>query len=371
MAPKSRNIFEGFRAFTGQFSTDELSQDLDDYTYVLEDFEIGPLAWMSYSKNFGKSLRNRWEYIADQSHRRHDGKSPFSMISLSKMYAFAPLGRNKGSHLVNRTFVVLISDHQYNGGDFYEEGRALRDFNYNISPMLMQEYGQRVGSEYFVRQLNNNSQPMGQYVDICEYIPHQTGLTLPTLMDYSAGGIFAKRVKFGRYQLTIDAKSRKNPHFDILQMRYRLINSDGVVVLDTLCQALTDSNGVLMPLDSFVINCMVSSRQEMDSVVIDAWVRLNDGIYNATVLTPVPGAPAYLASRGLTTTLPIHYQSKAMILGLVPLTGFLLWIDNQDIANAIISILVALILFGALVLQIRRHSHFKVETKDINIKQIR
>lgn len=362
-------------SFVG-FSTDGTAKNLDDYTYLLHDSELGSLGWMPYNRDLRNKLKARWRYIMDQSQRKHNGPNKFSMISLAKMYAFAPVKKENARQYVNKTYVVLITDRRYNGLDIYEEAINITDFNGSITPMMMQDYGQRVGSEYFIRQLNNDyeRQPRNRYIDLCEYIPLQSGLTLPTVLDYSAGNITAQRVKGGIYQLDINAASRNNPHYNLLQLRYRLKAHDGSVLLDTLCKASIGTNGDYEPINQFNVYYELGKSNNVASVTIDAWVGLNDGVYNATVLTPIDGAPEYLASEGLSVTIPIVYEKTARILGVIPLPGKLQFDDNQEFANtwvsAVAALLLILLLFALLVFIVRRlHTH-QIRIDDIAIRKL-
>lgn len=375
------------------FSTDECAEDLNDFTYILEnvlDVDTIRLGWMPYDKSLMDKIAQRWSEIMDPAHRKHKGKDPFSMISLAKMYAFAPVKKTNANHYVNRTFVLLITDRRYNGSDFFEEriGKIIQThdiykeainitfFNPNITPMMMQAYGQRVSSEYFIRQLNNDyeQQPSHQYVDICEYIPLQSGLTLPTLLDYPAGSITAQRIKGGLYKLDINTSSRHNPRYNILQLRYCIKDTYDCVLLDTLCKADIGVDGDYEPIEQFKITYELGANLDAASVTIDVWVGLNDGVYNATVLSPIKEAPEHLAPKGLSVTIPIEYEKTAKILGLVKLPGKLQFDDNQEYANAWVSAaaftLAAILLIMLLVLLIRRlHSH-RITIEDIDIQKI-
>lgn len=356
-------------SFVG-FSTDEYSEDLSNFTYC-----IGP-AWLPYTNGTRFEIHQDWSEIMDEKHRAHSGIKPFSMISLAKMYAFAPVKKSQHDQYVNRTFIVFISDHQYNGGDFYEERFALRDFNPRITPKMTQEYGQIVSAEYYVRQLNEDyDRPKNsRFIDLFEYIPLQSNLTLPALLDYSAGGITAKRVKGGNYQLEINTSSRHNPHYNILQLRYRVMTVDGLVKYDTLFKARIGANGDYEPIEQFKVDYDFGKDQSATTVTIDAWASLNDSIYNATVLTPVVGAPDYLAPKGLSVTLPVIYEPTTKILGLVSLPGFLQFDDEQELANKWVTVVAASLISILLVLLIiwiaRRIRTYHITNDDITITRL-
>ena len=362
-------IREGdFVSFVG-FSTDEYSKNLDDFTYTIDS------SWMSYNNVTQLEIKQRWSAIMGEDHRRHTGWKPFSMISLAKMYAFAPVKKTQHNQYVNRTFVVFISDHQYNGGDFYEERFALRDFNPNITPMMTQEYGQRVSAEYYVRQLNEDYDKArnNHYIDLYEYIPLQSGLTLPALLDYNAGGITAQRTKGGLYRLEFNTSSRHNPRYNILQLRYRIKTIDGTVKYDTIYRANIGDNGDYEPIEQFEVTYDFGNDQTASTITIDAWASLNDGIYNATVLTPVVGAPDYLASNGLSVSIPISYEPSTKILGLISLPGSLQFDDDQEFANKWVTVIAASLLSSFLVLLIiwiaRRIRSYHITTDDITIEK--
>ena len=174
--------------------------------------------------------------------------------------------------------------------------------------------------------------------------------------------------------MDINTASRHNSHYSILQLRYRVTADNGSVIFDTICKANVGANGDYKPIEAFDISVGLGKERNATVVTIDAWVGLNDGIYNATVLTPVKGAPEYLASKGLSVTIPIEYEKTAKILGLVPLPGKLLFSDNQDFANTIVSMLTAFLLlvlfFVLLVVIARRIRTYRITVDDISIERI-
>ncbi len=349
------------------FSTDEHAANLDDYTYVLHNRYLGNLGQMNYTPTLLNNLKNHWSEIASQNNRRHWGNKPFSMISLAKMYAFEPVRHRSSSDYVNRTFLVFISDQKYNGGDFYQEAVSLYEHNYRLTPGMMQDYGQRVASQYFVRHLRGYTPGYYQHIDLFEYIPLQEGLTLSTVLDFHSDGIEAKRTKGGRYRLDLNAASRKDPRYSVMQIRYRIMDKDGQLMLDTICCAKKDSTDYIA-IDSFNIVRDLGIRGKASSVKIDAWVALHDGIYNATVLTPVDGAPKYLASEGLSVTVPITYEKKApIVFGIARLPGILQFSDNQDTSAALVNMFLALVFLALLVLLVRRIRIYHPTSKDIEI----
>lgn len=358
------------------FSIDGMAHDLNTFTYVIDNQALGSLSWKPYTIELKNDLEREWSDIMDKKHRKHNGPSRFSMISLAKLYAFAPVKKEVTSQYVNRTFLVLLTDRIYNGKDIYEEAFNLTCFNSQITPMMMQDRGQRVSAEYFVRQLNNDydTQKKNLYIDLCEYIPLQSGLTLPTLLDYSAGGITARRIKGGIYHIDINTSSRHNPRYSILQLRYRVTAFDGTVLFDTLCKADIGADNDYKPIEQFEVPYVIGKDKKAASVTIDTWAALNDGIYNATVLTPVAGAPDYLASKGLSVTLPISYEPTQKILGITSLPGRLQFDDDQDVANTWISavalFLMVVLLLASVFWLFHRIRNYHIKAEDIEFISI-
>lgn len=349
------------------FSTDEWATSLEDYTYILTSPRMGNLDHLFFSPALKSKLEDNWYNIASQDNRKHRGNHPFSMISLAKMYAFAPVRQKDCTHYVNRTFLVFVSDQRYNGGDFYQEAVSLHDFNYRLTPAMMQDYGQRVASQYFVRHINGRELGYHQHVDMFEYIPFQDGLTLPTVIDFPTDNILAKRTRWGHYRLDINATSRSDPRYRLLQLRYRVIDREGRVLHDTTCRANMSGND-FAALDSFNIIYNLGIRRKASQVQVDAWVSLRDGIYDATVLTPVKNAPSYLASNGLHVTIPIQYEKTAHVLGVFPLLSIFQFSDNQDSCAAVVSLIVALLLLAALVMVVRRIRIYHPKAENITIE---
>lgn len=371
-------------SFVG-FSTDEKAKSFDDYTYILTDSVIGGLYYRVYDKSLNNQIYNRWESITSQKHRRHDGDKPFSMLSLAKLKAFAPLKKQTKEHYVNRTFVVIITDHQYNGGDLFEEGIALNGFNRLLTPKAIQDLGQCVSSEYFVKWLRGNSgklyrspfaeesRDINECVDLYEYIPLQSGLTLPTVIDYPAG-VMAKRVRDGKYILKTDIISMNDPRYNLLRLHVRIEGND-TIFYDIIRHADTAQNDYV-PINTFNVYYDFGNNPNIKGsmITIEAWISLNDSIYNATVLTPVKNAPDYLASRGLHATIPITFEEPAKILGMVPLPDYMMLDDDQAQVATVITVIagllllfIAFIIARIIILWLQIHH---ITADDININKI-
>ena len=356
------------------FSLNTQANDLSHFTYVLNDVELGKMKYMRYSDELKSCLRNNWRRIASKENGVHHG-SLFSLISLAKMYALDPVKKENKNQYVNRTFLVMISDHVYNGIDIYSEiVNYYKYFNRGTSYAAIQDHAQIAVKEFFAKildywQKDGNSEQQ-EHVDLFEYIPLQENVTLPAILDYEAPQLKAKRVKGGKYILDIASVSRNNPHFNVLKLEYTLYDENNKVLLDTFCMAQESSNVDYCPIDSFSVSYLSSRHREAKRLHINAWVGLCDGIYNATILSPVESAPSYLGPKGLSVDVSIGYEAKAKILGLVPLPSWMMFCDNQERCNTVISLIFVVLLALLVVWGVRKLKQYNPTIDELTIRKI-
>lgn len=358
------------------FSIDENASNLSNFTYVINDEQLGALSHLEYNALLRKHIFDNWSSIASKQKNIHTGADLFSMITLAKIYAVAPVRKTGTRHYVNRTFLIMLSDHYYNGNDFHEEFNMFRDFNRKITAGMVQDYGQRSVSEYFVKHIKGRTKDYRsegkKHVDLYEYLPLQDNISLPAVIDFESQQLIARRIKGGKYNIDISSINQRNPHYNLLKLRYRLYNAAEKVLLDTIYMAKTNDFGDFIPIDSLIVSYKTGSTREAVKLKIDAWVGLNDGFYNATVLTPVDGAPPCLGQRGLSVTVPIVYEQTAKILGLgiLPLPSFLMFSDNQDQCNAVCSVVVVFLILAVVLWFANWLRKYKPKMSDLEIERI-
>ena len=103
-----------------------------------------------------------------------------------------------------------------------------------------------------------------------------------------------------------------------------------------------------------------------------AWVKLIDGVYNATVLTPSLSAPTFFGRNGLNVDIPVEYEDDATVYG-IPLLD-LFWIpgiESQYLMAKIWEIILPASLLIYLIYYMAAHRTYRPKVKDFTLKRIR
>lgn len=313
----------------------------------------------------------KWKELALQ--KLNPGNSPFSLVSVAKPYALLSL--NNSSVDVNRTFLVLVTDHHYNGNDFYDEivsliqkQRALNvSSNIDVNRIFQKCYA--VEQEYYIRHIktdtiwaNRKYAPQG-YVEVYEYLPLQQYFSLGAVINYPTK-LVAERRRGGIYEVELPLTWRNNLHFELKRL-------DAFGVTEDTPSFWTPDNA--LRLDSLGKAIFRIDRSEkIASIRMRAWVKLLDGVYNATVLSPSYFAPVFLGRDGLNVDIPVVYEEDATVYG-IPLWD-IFWlpgIDSQFTMAKIWEIIIPAGLLIYLIYYMATHRTYRPKVKDFSFKRIK
>lgn len=301
----------------------------------------------SYKPNIKNYFSENWNtWLGSISMSQY---STYSLLTISKPYCLSHFSKFGKSHDVNRTFMIVVSDHVYNG-DFYGEVTNWRqhheqNFGEAISDKDVFPLCYAVNQYYYIRFLtsvpimnNNNYAPKG-YVDLYEFVPLQKNFYMGTVLDFPKV-IKAKRVRGDKYSCDINILNRNHPSYEVLQLRASINNE----IIKSSKESRFDI--------SDTVNCKfeVSGDKSVKSLNLKAWIRLSDGVYNSTILSPSPFATVESGRNGLDVNIPVEYEEKAKLL-FMPFPDFL-WFDflpdNQYDAALIWRIFILIVMVIAL-----------------------
>lgn len=353
------------------FAVDASQHDMSMYATPLKVGD-GPVRYRNPDiKDLSNLLTHNWREIALQ--KFNPGNSPFSLVSVAKPYALLSL--NNPSVDVNRTFLVLVTDHHYNGNDFYDEIVSLvqkqRVLNVSsdidVNRVFQKCYA--VEQEYYIRHIktdtiwaNRRYAPQG-YVEVYEYLPLQQYFSLGAVINYPTR-LVARRRRGGTYEVELPLTWRNNPHFALKRL-------DAFAVTDDTPSFRTPDNALrLDSLDKAVFR--IDRGGKVTNIRLRAWVKLLDGVYNATVLSPSQLAPAYLGRDGLNVDIPVEYEEDATVYGL-PLWD-LFWIpgiQSQFTMAKIWEIIIPAGLLIYLIYYMATHRTYRPKVKDFSFKRIK
>ena len=307
---------------TMTYSLESYENDLSKYTQkdaIAEDFTI-------------QNIDNYWRRLSTTI---KSGETKFSLLSIAKPYCLKAVmvdPKDNSAKLAYRTFLILITDLKYNGNDdFHDELRHKPGMNQSLLSKILGEV-KVVQQNYFYDFISQVSLNRG-YMMLFECIPQQKYFALESVADYPHN-IIAKRTKDG-YSLEFDFKSYNNPNYDLLK-------SEVIIGNETVLVQGFNKVKLLIPSYMWESNDTVHAH-------VKSWVRLLDGIYNRTILSP-DGAELQ-GKEGLNKKIVVQREPHAKILWIVPLPEILFkmsfWTSDQTIAAAVWSVLViiALIVF--------------------------
>lgn len=316
-----RNGIERGIMSTMTYSLASQENDMSKYTHkiaVAEDFTL-------------EDINNYWEQLSET---RDEGVR-FSLLSLPKPYCLKAVkvdSEDNSAKLAFRTFLILITDLKYNGNDdFHDELRHKPGMSQSLLNKILGEV--KVVQQNYFYDFISQIKLRGGYMMLFECIPQQKYFALESVTEYPHN-IIAKRTKDG-YSLEFEFTSYNNPN-------YRLLKSEVLVGNETVTVHGYNKVKVLIPSN-------IWENGDTIHATIKAWVRLLDGIYNRTILSPDGGE--LQGKEGLNKIIVVQREPHAKILWIVPLPDLLFnmsfWTSDQAIAAGVWSILIlfALIAF--------------------------
>lgn len=292
----------------------------------------------------------------------------YSLNSIAKPYILATLGKAEVKSLVNNTYIILITDHRYNGNDFYNELRYFIDTAQENGKRLdihnVLDVCYKVEEEFCIKYVDaiewNNS---SRFVELFEVKPNQDNLTLPAVISYSPS-INAKRVRGGKYSFDLDLEY-VNTHFEV-----KKLSAD-------LCDTGIEYLKIGMPLNHRIIDSLsfnndysryhrtfeFSRQYESPAIYLSAELILKDGLYDSALLT-------HGQIEGLKQKIEIIKEDDAHFLfGLLRLPDFL-WIPGLDQYSA--AIVLDFILLGLVIAvffaYLKISATYKPKPEDIQIR---
>lgn len=266
-------------------------------------------------KDMAKVLKRYW---SDFSH--FPGDNQFSLSSIAKPYALMAVKTDE--FLVNKTVIVLVSDHQYNGQDFYQEVKNYEDKNqisidkdailqpcFDLAKKYFMEYKQTLSKQfYFDGRINDRI-----YIDLYEFVPLSKSISLASVMYYPPV-IKAKRVKNKGYKIELPMSNTNEADFAVKRLNLKEIDISGHCLDSTV---LDNADSV-----SFIV---YRSKDQVRHIEANAWLNIKDGLYGATVLTPGPNG-----NPGLSVRIPVEYEKPATVVFGLPLSDAFWWFDTDD-----------------------------------------
>lgn len=279
----------------------------------------------------------------------------YSITSFAKPYSLMAL---KGKQNTNRTFMVIITDGEYNGNDdYYGEASYVKNKFTDEGKKQFKHEIKSVQTNYFCQFIDQRNID-GGYIQLYEFIPLQQYFALESVLNFPHD-IVAERKK-GAYQLKFPLVAIKNDDYKIVRLVVTVSNGES-------------ENGIIYkeevtPNRELIIN-IPNDKISGANIEVKAWVRLCDGIYDNTILHPE--GSKLQGAEGLSRKFDIKLEENAEILGVLPLPDFLFylsfWTSSQTTAANSWAWILILIAIAVIVYILYKSNIYKPDTKEIKI----
>ena len=340
--------FVGFRINAEQNDMDVFAMPLNGSNGKMKYLQYGP-------DELKTLLTHRWGNTVLQPY--NSGSAPFSLVSVAKAYALAAV-KSEGQ-MVNRTFLVMITDRHYNGNNFYDEMQALHWKQEELrlaNPLTSRQIFERcyeVEQNYLIKYLstysvwNGNTYSPKGYVEFYEYVPLQQHFMLSSVVNYPSH-LRAVRQCDDSYIVTLPLSLRGNQLYKVLRTDVFLCSND------TIHEQSPDDAIHLNGCDT-TLTLQWSQGSKPRYVGLRVWMALRDGVYEATLMSPSLQSPQESGRDGLNIFIPVEQEPDATVFG-QRLSGWawrpLSWAGNQHRVAKIYEIAIYVILLILLIVAV-------------------
>ena len=311
LADRTQLFQEGdYVSFVG-FAIDASAIDMSVFALPMHsdgEKKIFQLYTKSQLKEFMNS--NNWRNMIGEP---VSGDKKFSLVSVAKPYSLMALRSN---HNVNRTFIITITDHRYNGNDFYAELNAFEQFSRHpnfLSAKKICDTAYQIDQYYFTKYYETKKIGYKGFAELYEFVPLQQHFSLSHVVEYPKQ-IQASMRRGGKYTIDFDIKEEDNPLFKMEHLEMFL----DTIREKTYVSPLT-ADDITAKLEGGHISKDFTKDQNIQVLKLRAWVRMTDGIYDNTVLSPSKDSPIEYGREGLNVSIPIVYEEPLRIYGFIPL----------------------------------------------------
>ncbi len=372
---KNRKVLERGDVFSYvAFRADVKNNHLEQYVQPMMNRERKPALFQNMQES---SLNVYWHWNTWLNSNPFDTEASlgYSLLSVAKPFCLKYFADIEEKVLVNRTFLIMVSDKQFNG-DMYDEIANLRRDNIahgnhvqGIKDEQVFPVYYNVNQAYFIRLIaskpimfggNYWSTPKG-YVQLFEFVPLQKNFVLSSVFDYPAE-LKAKRIRGGKYRCELLLVNRNHPSYRPVKLQ---------AYLNDELQNSWDENELKES-----VNCSFEQDEDekVSHITLKGWVRLQDDIYNATLMSPLSEAMKEAGRDGLNIQLNIEYEQKAKIF-FFPMPDFM-WFgfmpDDQAVAALVWELILGLIMVALVIASViylfHKNQYMTPDIKDMKFK---
>ena len=357
---KTNGINSGYVSLQ-TFSASENAENLDDYIIELK----APFTEFS---NVGTFLNN----LQSSDFSGIMPEIGFSLLTVARPYSLLKFKEQKDEILVDRTFLVLITDNKFNGNDNYKKEldvaspSGIKD-NAAVKKKIManmisvqQNYFYELIDEKTINRVNNIYYAVKASISLYEVIPLQQYFAIESVLDFPHT-VVATRTKEG-YTTKFKIDSHNNNNYRFMSSEVSISAGD----YHETCYIKTVSDSAQFNIPKESVNKV---GKENISIEFKSWVQLLDKVYNHTILSP--DGSELQGAKGLNRSIKIELEKDAEILGFIPLTDGLynisFWTNDQSVAAATWGVIFILILLAVMIFSIWQSTRYKSKRNDVKL----
>ena len=315
------------------FSISAYSDDINNLVRPIKDSEGNDVTWRSFLSVEDVFKQNSWNEMIVVQGRNYVGWGAFSLLTGAKAYSLTSLRKNDG-HYVNRTYLLMVTDDNYNGNDDYNKEFSTlwyENKNCKLSKDAFTKHCREVNLFYkFLYHSKYNIQKSGERsYDVHVYdVNPQSQVALPSVVNYPAN-LGLTQVN-GGYRLKFNFSDASE---DYITKRFQVIYFDRYGN-EHITEYFSDTTAII-DIPSIEIGSEDSLK-----VLLRGWMLQNDKLYGGLLLSPDDP----LLQR-LNVPLKLELKNEAILFGAIPIPS-VLWFftDSATIAVTTWSVIAILLL---------------------------
>ncbi len=327
------NLQEGDYYSLVNFGISAYDDDINNLVRPIRDSEGRMISWRSFTSIDDVFKQNDWDDMIVVQGRNSVSKGAFSLLTGAKAYSLTSLPNNDGKY-VNRTYLLMVTDDNYNGNDDYnKEFSTLKYVNEycRLSKESFTKHCREVSmfykflynTKYNIQRSGNNSYDVHVYD-----VNPQSQVALSSVVNYPAN-LGLTQIN-GGYRLKFNF-SAASQDYVIKKFQVVFYDRNGY---EHITEYTNDTTAVIDISDSEI------SSEDSLKVLLRGWMLQNDTLYGGLLLSP--DDPLLLR---LNAPLKLELKNEATLFGVIPIPS-ILWFftDNTQIAVIIWSVIAILLL---------------------------
>lgn len=346
------------------FSISAYNDDINELVRPIKDYKGNELVWRPFKSTEDIFSQNKWTNMIIVQGRDYVGRGAFSLLTGAKAYSLSTVP-SKGGKMVNRTYLLMVTDDNYNGNDDYNKEFSTLWYenpNCRLSKTAFTNHCRDVNLFYkFLYNKKYNIASSGERsYDIHVYdVNPQSYVALPSVVNYPAN-LGLTQIN-GGYRLNFDFSAVSQ---DYIIQKMQVIYYD-YKDKEHITEFANDTTVIINIPNSDI------GREDSLKILLRGWIQQNDKLYGGILLSPDDPL-----SHRLNVSIKLGLKNEAQLFGIIPIPS-LLWsfTDNTNVAVTVWSVISILFLIFFMWWLVRKlifdNTTYRPNNNQIKIKRIK